>query len=570
MRAAALLPLAVVLKMCESMAAEKNARDVCVMRGGLPMKRTTLYIIILALFGGVLFFSYLGGWDLWNPDEPRYAQVAKEMLLGEGWIIQHLNSAVYYDKPPFLFWLIAGAAKEIGAMNETAARLPSAFFGLLTLILVFFFGKRLFNERTGLFSALVLATAGEFFWLARRADLDITLTFCTTLAILLFYVGFQQKEGRYLYYLIAYGAMAVGFFTKLYPALIVPFFAVGGYFLWQRRLRFFLDAAHLPGIALFVAMIGGWLYFAYLKGGTDYLLGLLFQKTASTFFVTFGHRESFFYYFWNFPADFLPWTLFVPSAIIYGLKAKNKKDSIFLLLWFALVFLFFSLAQAKRELYIVPIYPAAALIVGKFWADLGSKKQGDSRLLSWPLFLMLAILFVTGAAAPFMVPRFGHQYLSHALEIGLVTAAIFGGGSLLAYFSYRSNRKAFIFFIIVSMMFAFGLYGAFRVFPEINRYKSARPLSQEVVKMMGPDDRLGVFGIEGADYNYYTNYNRMIRFEDEEALKIALCSLTRVFCILEEKSYDELKQDQTIRIYVTAQGQVGHRRLVVISNRPSG
>jgi 4-amino-4-deoxy-L-arabinose transferase-like glycosyltransferase len=518
-----------------------------------------------------LFFSYLGGWDLWNPDEPRYAQVAKEMLQGEGWLIPHLNNAVYYDKPPFLFWMIAGAAKVLGALNETAARLPSAFCGLLTLILVFFVGKRLFDEKAGFVAALVLATGGEFFWLVRRANLDITLTFCTTLAILFFFVGFQQKGRRYLYYLIAYGAMALGFFTKLYPALIVPFFAVGGYFFWQRKFKFFVDPAHLPGMALFAAAIGGWLYLAYLKGGSDYLLGLLFQKTASTFFVTYGHREPFFYYFWNFPADFLPWVLFLPSAIIYGLKVKEKKEIVFLLLWSALVFLFFSLAQAKRELYILPIYPAVALIIGRFWADQGSKKGGDPRLLSWPLFLLLAILFIGGIAAPFVAPLFGQRYLSNALELGLVTAVVFAGGSLVAFFSYRSNKKALIFFIIVAMMFAYGLYGAFRVFPEINRYKSARPLAQEVIRMMGPGDQLGVFEIEGGDYNYYTGYNRIIRFKEAEPLKVFLRSPGRVFCIMFERAYNTLRQqDPTLPMYVTAQGAAKPgRRLVVISNRPS-
>jgi 4-amino-4-deoxy-L-arabinose transferase-like glycosyltransferase len=532
------------------------------------MKKTTLYVLILVLFGGALFFTYLGGWDLWNPDEPRYAQVAKEMLQGEGWIIPHLNSAVYVDKPPFLYWLIAGSAKVLGGMSETAARLPSAFFGLCTIIVVFFFGKKLFDERTGFFAALVLATCGEFFWLARRADLDIILTFFTTLAIFLFYSGYQQEGRRYLYYLLAYAAMAVGFFTKLYPALIVPFFAISGYFLWQRRFKFFFDPAQLPGICLFVVMIGGWLYLAYLRGGTDYLLGLLFQKTASTFFVTYGHREPVFFYLWNFPANFLPWTLFVPSAVIYGLKVKEKKEIFFLFLWFTVVFIFFSLAQAKRELYILPIYPAAALVVGKFWADVGTKKEGDSRLLSWPLLLMLAILFVTGIVAPFFFPLFGHRYLPNALEIGLATAVIFVGGSLLSFFSYRANKKARTFFVIVAMMFAFSLYGIFRVFPDINRYKSARPLSQEVARMMGPDDRLGVYGLEGADYNYYTGYNKMIRFEDVDALKAALRSSGRVFCILEEKAYDRLKQDPTLRIYNVAHGQVGHRHVVVISNKP--
>jgi 4-amino-4-deoxy-L-arabinose transferase-like glycosyltransferase len=238
-------------------------------------------------------------------------------------------------------------------------------------------------------------------------------------------------------------------------------------------------------------------------------------------------------------------------------------------LWFALVFVFFSLAQAKRELYILPAYPASALVVGRLLADVGSKKEKDPRLFSWPLLLMLAILFIMGIAAPIAAPIFARQYLSHALEIGLVGSVICAGGSLLAFFSYRADKKARTFFIIVAMMFAFSLYGVFRVFPEINRYKSARPLSEQVVGMIQPGDQLGVFGLEGADYNYYTGYNRMIRFEEVEALKTALRSSARIFCILQEKAYNSLKQDPALRIFVVAQGQVGHRRLVVISNRRS-
>ncbi|RLB05365.1 MAG: glycosyltransferase family 39 protein, partial [Deltaproteobacteria bacterium] len=100
------------------------------------MKKLIFYVTVVVIFGGVLFFFNIGGWDLWNPDEPRYAQIAREMLHGQGWIIPHLNSEVYYDKPPMFFWLIAWAARGLGEMNEVAARLPSATFGLLTLVLV--------------------------------------------------------------------------------------------------------------------------------------------------------------------------------------------------------------------------------------------------------------------------------------------------------------------------------------------------------------------------------------------------------------------------------------------------
>jgi 4-amino-4-deoxy-L-arabinose transferase-like glycosyltransferase len=101
--------------------------------GGLPLKKTMLYFIIFALFGGALFVSYPGGWDLWNP-----------------------------DKPSFPFWLIAGAAKGLGARNGIAARLPLTFFGLCTLNVDFCYSTRLFGERAGPFSALMFSTSREF------------------------------------------------------------------------------------------------------------------------------------------------------------------------------------------------------------------------------------------------------------------------------------------------------------------------------------------------------------------------------------------------------------------------
>jgi 4-amino-4-deoxy-L-arabinose transferase-like glycosyltransferase len=530
------------------------------------MKKSTLYLFILIVFGAVLFFSNMGGWDLWNPDEPRYAQIAKEMLDGGGWIIPHLNSTVYYDKPPLFFWLIGLAAKGLGGMSETAARFPSAFFGLSTLLLVFVFGKRLFGQRAGFFSAFILATSGEFFWLARRANIDVTLTLFTTLAIFFFYVGYQNDRWRALHCALGYGAIACGFLAKLQPAAIVPLLAIGGYFLSTRRFNFFKDKAHIPGICLFSAIIGGWLYLSYLRGGGEYLFGLLFKKTALTFFETSGHQRPFYYYFLNFPADFLPWSLFLPSAIIYGLKRAEKGKMAFLLIWCSSVLVFFSFASAKRELYILPIYPAAALIVGKLWADL-VHEEGEVRLISRPLFLLLLIFLVVGIASPFLVVKFGHRYLSNALEIGVFSAAILIGGSLLAFFSYRANRKALAFFVIVSIMSSFGIYGAVRIFPQINAYKSARPLSHVIAKAMKPDDQLAVYRFEGADFNYYTGCKRIKRIEEEEALKEFLRSPLRALAVLREKDYKGLKKDFPLQIYLIERGRVGHRDLVIISNR---
>ena len=533
------------------------------------MKRSIVLVFVLIAFGGILFFTNLGGWDLWHPDEPRYAQIAKEMLQGGRWIIPHLNSEVYTDKPPLFFWLIAAASKGVGELNETAARLPSAVFALFTIMLTFFLGKRLFSEEGGFFAALILATNGEFFWLARRASIDVTLTFFTTSAIFLFFIGFREQKSKQLFYVMAYCAMAVGVLTKLQVGVIVPFLVVTGYFILQREARFFKDLSHLPGLVLFTIILGGWLYWAYLSGGVDYLWGLLYHKTASTFFDTTSHPRPLYYYFVNFPADFLPWSVFLPSALIYGFSSKsNRRGFIFVFFWFLIIFIFFSLAKAKRELYLLPLYPAASLMVGYLWDEFSTdaeRKMG--KLIAIPLSVLTGVLVLIAVSLPIAAWWKGSVYLEHPWEISLISGLILGAGGALCYVSYYYHRRDLPFYVMVAVTFAFGLYATMRIFPEIDKYKSARPFSQSIISVMRPPDQLAIYRFEGAEFNYYTGINPIKKVYDKEELKTFLASHQRVFCILKEKHYAKLEKDIAPQSSIIIRGKVGHRPLVLISNR---
>ncbi|MBW2040242.1 MAG: glycosyltransferase family 39 protein [Deltaproteobacteria bacterium] len=533
------------------------------------MRKAVVYLLVIVAFGGVLFFYNLGGWDLWNPDEPRYAQVAKEMLSGQGWLVPHLNSAVYFEKPPFFFWSIAAAAKLLGAMNESAARLPSAIFAVLTLILTFFMGKRLFNEKVGLFAALILATNVEFFWLGRRGGIDVTLTFFTTAAIFLFYVGFYLQRGRWAFYSLAYCAMALGVLIKAQVAVIVPLLVVGGYFLIQREFTFFKDRSHLPGLVLFLTVIGGWIVLTSLSGGKDYVTGLLYHRTTLRFFQGPSHQRPIYYYLARFPGDFLPWTIFLPSALIYGLSAKGRKRE-FLppFFWFLVIFVSFSLSKGKREIYLLPLYPAVALMVGYLWNELSLSAEGaEKKLLTVPLFTMIIISVLAAIGLPIMVALKGPRYLEHPWEIGVVLGFILGAGALLCSLAQRYRRLDLPFYLIVAMMFALGLYSTARIFPEINPYKSARPISQAIVSIMRPGDQLGVYRLQGSEYNYYTGLEKITRAETEEQLNDFLRSPQRIFCIMRKRHYERLKGGSTLQFYMVLKRQVGHRCLVVISNR---
>lgn len=532
------------------------------------MQKSIVLIIVLVALGGTLCFYNLGGGDLWNSDEPRHAQIAKEMLQGEGWIIPHLNSEVYPDTPPFSFWLIAFTAKAIGGMNEFAARFPSALFGVLTLLLIFFLGKRLFSEKTAFLTALILATSIAFLWFVRRANTDATLTLFTTAAITFFYAGFYQQRGRWLFYLLAYSAMSFGVLTKAQIGAIVPIVVVGGYFLLQREMQFFNDPAHIPGIALFVGFIGGWLALAYLSGGGEYLQGLLSQQAVSTFFAITSQGRSWYYYLVNFPAGFIPWVIFLPSAMIYGLSSKGRnKEFVFIFIWFVVTFALFSLTQSGHDPSLLPLYPAAALMVGYLLEAFPLGAEGAKKHIVLLPFLVLIVASALAAISlPIVATLKGTYYLERPWEIGLVAAFIVAGGCFFAFFTHRHRRRDLPFYIIVAMVFILALYGATRIVPEINKYKSPRPFSQTIVYSMSPGAQLGIYQLEGANVMYYTGYNQMRLLTEEEKLEAFLRSPQRVLCIMQERHYKQLAEDRSLPVFLLATGRVEQERLVVISN----
>jgi len=535
------------------------------------MKKTGIYLLIVVALGSLLFFCNLGVRDFWNPDEPRYAEVAREMLLGEGWLVPHLNSEVYLEKPPLFFWTIAGTARLLGTMNEPAGFIPSALFAVFTLILTFLLGKRLFNEKAGFYAALILASTIMFFWLARRANIDTPLTFFTTASIFLFFEGFLRQKGRWIFYALAYCAMALGFLTKAQVAVIVPLLVIGGYFLVQREFAFFKDRSHLFGLGIFVAIIGGWIVLTSLAGGGDYLTGLLYNRTTARFFTEPSHQEPIYFYLGAFPGDFLPWFLFLPSALIYGLSAKGRsREFMFAFIWFLLLFVSSSLVKGKRDFYLLPLYPAAALMIGYLWNALSERpKRVEKKLFTIPLLLLTMVLVLSAIGVPIVAAIIGPQYLKHPWEIGIVSGLIMGVGGLLCFLAYHYHRLDRSLYIIVAMMCVFGLYTTTRVFPEINRYKSARPLSQSIVSVMRAGDQLGVYQLQGSEYNYYTGLTNITRTETEEELNNFLRSPHRVFCLLQENHYEQLKEVFPVQVFVILTGRVGHRHLVVISNKPS-
>jgi 4-amino-4-deoxy-L-arabinose transferase-like glycosyltransferase len=526
----------------------------------------------------VLYFVNLGQWDLWNPDEPRYAEVSREMVNRGDWILMHRNGDLYTDKPPFFFWAVGFSSFFWQGVTPFSVRFPSALFGTLTVLLTFFIGRRLYSSRTGFLSGLILATSVQFAHLSTRGNIDTTLTFFTTASILCFLRWYQLRpEGErfpermkglsfYGYYI----SMAVATLAKGPVGFILPLAVTLLFLLVQKEWRAIKRLRLLPGMLLFIAIVLAWYFPAVLKGGKYYLNETLLHHSFDRFAIGSSHIRPIYYYFYNFPADFLPWIIFLPAAMVYGFSkamAPKRKEFLFLMVWFVFIFLFFTLSKGKRGLYLLPLFPAASVMIGKLWEDFISLsvRHFPHEWVTIPLYVLMGVLFVAGAALPGVISAKFPPYFSYSLPVAFFLIGV----SISLFLFNRSKYYGPVFLLIVGIMAA-GFFYTLRVaFPLVNPHKSARFICQEITSRMQPGDQLALYGdFEPGPYNFYTGIVPILVLEEEEALSHFLRSQERVFCLL--KARDFLK-------FQTAEGRpefqlilrrrLGDGEFALISNR---
>ena len=526
----------------------------------------------------VIYFINLGQWDLWSPDEPRYAEVSREMVNRGDWILMHRNGHLYTDKPPLFFWAIAGSSFLWQGFSPLSVRFPSALFGTLTVLLTYFIGKKLYSSRTGFLSGLVLATAFEFAYLSTRGNIDATLTFFTTASFFCFlqwyeYGREERIRPRSLKSLSIYGfyiSMAFATSVKGLPGLILPLLVSLIYLAVQKDWKGIRRMKLLPGMLLYMVVVLAWYLPAVSRGGSVYLRETLFKHSMDAFAKGWTHVHPFYYYLYTFPVEFLPWFVFLPGAIVYGFFKETigkRKEFLFAFVWFAAIFLFFSISKGKRGLYLLPLYPAASLMVGKFWEDAISTSMERFRRewISIPLYGLMAVILVAGLAAPWVVWTWFPAYFSYSLPVAFLLV----GGSLALFFSYRFKRHGIVFFVIVGLM-AGGFFYTLRVaFPFVNSYKSARFICQEISSRIQPGEKLAIYGdFEPAPFNFYTGIVPIPVLNEKEDLLNFLRSPERVFCLLRSRDFSKFQRmEGSPEVQVIAQRGVGGEDFVVISNR---
>jgi len=340
----------------------------------LEGRRRRFEVALLAV-AALLFLVGLGRTDLWEPDEPRHGAIAEEMrALAHGptqLVLPRLNGEVYTQKPPLYYWLAALAGLPVGRVTEFAARLPSALAGLAMVLVTLRLGREALGGLAGVAAGAVLLTLPAFVDLARSARPDALLAACVTAALLFAWrldrgLG-SPARSRWLLHL----SMGLGVLAKGPVAVLLPLLGLLAYLAWERRLRDFRRFVSAPALVASLGLPLAWISLAAAVAPQGFVQEAVGENVLERFFTGTDHARSPFYYLLEFPDSFLPWTLAWPFAAWTGRSALARTTGgtsasavRFLLAFVGMGLLFFSLSAGKRGAYLLPLYPATALLLG--------------------------------------------------------------------------------------------------------------------------------------------------------------------------------------------------------------
>ncbi len=347
-------------------------------------------LLMAAILAFIACFAGIGSHHLWSPDEPTGAAVGREMLESGDLVVPRLNGQPFLEKPP-LYWWVQTAALRWWGVTAPAARLPSALFSALTLLVAFALGWRLNGRRSGLLAVAVLGCTALFVLEAQRVVVDPALAFFVALSHLGFAILTDPRsraERRRALLLIAL-AVPLAFLSKGVVALGLAVAPPALWLLATRRWRAVRDLAPLAllGVPVFALLVTPWAVALVRAGGWPALQECLLNNTVQRFSfhargTLYGHTRPALYYLAIGPAMLLPWSLAIPAMLRAGLlRAPGRPGSearSLLFGTFAIGILLLSVAASKRELYLLPLLPAFAACVA-WWLDGLAERDAPAR-----------------------------------------------------------------------------------------------------------------------------------------------------------------------------------------------
>ena len=523
------------------------------------MKKVPWLLVVVC---AVTFFAGLGTTALWEPDEPRFAEATRQMLMRHDYVTPWFNDRPRFEKPILLYWLQLPFFAVAGA-TEAAARLPAALAALVAVLATFAIARDLVSARAGVLAGVALATTLRFVLYARQGLTDVPVAAAVTCAIWAMSRAFtlDDRQGRRFAYL-GWVFVAVAILLKGPVGFFAPIIWTIWAVLSGGRVAF-ARTRPIAGVAIVAVLALPWFLVMYGLHGRAFLdVALGYEVVARYLDQDFPGRDRGFLYYWGvWFGDGIPWSLFLIPAFGWAYarrKSLTAGEASALRLsgiWFFAVLFLFSFSSYKLPHYILPAYPAMALAIGIFFnAALEERVPG----LLWRVPAALSAVALAASAVLLWL------LLARAFELTLpepsfVLPMIIAAGALavLVCLVARGNRALKVFSArAATMVLCYGCLATFVASRELRRFQPVPTLAAAARDVVAPSEPLAVAGNYGAPGLVFYARHPVRQLENQAALLEYLSAPGRRHCVLPESDLEQIKPQLTRPIRIQAQAEV--------------
>lgn len=474
------------------------------------MKKSYLIsdILFLSFFIGIFFFIGLGARPLFVPDEGRYAEIAREMVVNHDFVTPYLNGIKYFEKPALFYWLGAAAIK-IGGLNLWSLRSINALLGLAGCLLTYLTACKLYSRSTGLLAAMILATSCLYFVMNHMVSLDLPVTVFLSATLYTFILGTQAATrriaNRYFYAMAAAAALAV--LTKGLIGIVFPLMIIGAWIITANQWRLLTRLPIFRCLLIFILIAAPWHILVNHRNPEFFYFYFIEQHFLRYTTKEIGHYQPAWFFIPTLILGFFPWIVFLPQAIqkTWPIQWKAKKidpAGLFLLLWPTLIFAFFSFSKSKLIPYILPVFPPLAILTARY-IELISKQKSQAGIKSGFLALLIltAVIAYTFIQFPQTHPLPDPE--KAACWLGIAAGIIVIGFSLAAWMVRRNVYNSISIVIITTALF---LLSAFAAVPAIDS-RTIQPLAITLKPLLKSDDIVITYNQYHQDLPFYLERN---------------------------------------------------------------
>ena len=551
-------------------------------------KNKTFTWTLSAVF--ILFSLYvLGIRTLVPPDEGRYAEMAREMFTSGDWVTTRLNGIKYFEKPPLQAWMNALSFTLFG-LGDWQARLWTGLCGIGAVLLTGYTGSKVFGQRVGFYAALVLGSC--FYWLActQINSLDMGLSGMMTISLCALLVAQRDSASaaeRRNWMLACWAGMALAVLSKGLIGLLLPGGVLVVYTVITRDWKLWTRLHLVKGLLLFFAIATPWFVLVALRNPEQPAFFFIHEHW-NRFFLKEHHREQVWYVFFVLTAvGMVPWLGVLGQSLALGVKREDGlfRPRLMLLVWAVFILLFFTKSNSKLPGYILPIFPALALLVAGY-LEAGSRR---SRMLNAALMSLVgAALLATVPFMPKLAGRLGEVVLYQAYQPWVLAAGLtaLAGGALAWLLARRRGASAANtrdLFVLVLAIAGFATTELILAgFEPIGHMRAGANLLPAIRAELKPDTRLYAVGTYEQSLTFYlgrtmtlVDYRDEFSFGLQQQPELAIPTVAafveqwtrdasagvRDVAIIRADIYNDLKQ-KGVPMRVVAQDQ----RRIVIAN----